>query len=122
PTPFALPVYDALVDAGPAHGLSLCGSHTINSLRIEKAYRDWSRDIGPDSSPIEAGLAFTCAWDKSGGFIGREALIAARQAGPPRRRLAQFLLEDPMALAYGNEPIYRDGKRAGLVTAAMYGH
>ena len=122
PTPFALPVYDALIDAGRAHGLSLCGSHTITSLRIEKAYRDWSRDIGPDSSPIEAGLAFTCAWDKSVGFIGREALIAARQAGPPRRRLVQFLLEDATALAYGHEPIYRDGERAGLVTTAMYGH
>jgi len=122
PTPFALPVYDALTAAGPAHGLSLCGAHTIDSLRIEKAYRDWSRDLGPDTSPIEAGLAFTCAWDKSNGFIGREALIAQRQAGPPRRRLVQFLLEDPGALAYHNEPIYRDGIRTGLVTTAMYGH
>jgi glycine cleavage system aminomethyltransferase T/glycine/D-amino acid oxidase-like deaminating enzyme len=122
PTPFALPVYDALIAAGPAHGLSHCGSHTINSLRIEKAYRSWSHDIGPDNSPFEAGLAFTCAWEKSGGFIGREALVAQRQAGPPRRRLVQFLLEDAEALAYHNEPIYRDGKRTGLVTTAMYGH
>jgi 4-methylaminobutanoate oxidase (formaldehyde-forming) len=122
PTPFALPVYDALVAAGMAHGLSHCGSHTINSLRIEKAYRDWSRDVGPDSSPIEAGLDFTCAWDKPHGFVGREALLAQREAGPPRRRLVQFLLQDPEALAYHNEPIFRDGKRAGLVTTAMYGH
>jgi heterotetrameric sarcosine oxidase gamma subunit len=122
PTPFALPVYDALAAAGPVHGLSLCGAHTIDSLRIEKGYRDWSRDVGPDTSPIEAGLAFTCAWDKSSGFIGREALMAQRQAGPPHRRLVQFLVEDPGALAYHNEPIYRDGIRTGLVTTAMYGH
>jgi 4-methylaminobutanoate oxidase (formaldehyde-forming) len=122
PTAFALPVYDALVAAGGAHGLRHCGYHALNSLRIEKAYRDWSHDVGPDDSPIEAGLAFTCAWDKPGGFIGRDALLAQRAAGAPRRRLVQFLLEDPEALVYHNEPIYRDGVRVGFVTSGMYGH
>jgi heterotetrameric sarcosine oxidase gamma subunit len=121
PTPFALPVYDALVAEGRSHGLRHCGYHTLNSLRIEKAYRDWSHDIGPDDTPLEAGLAFTCAWDKPGGFVGREALLALR-AGPPRRRLVQFLLEDPAPLVYHNEPIYRDGERVGYVTSGMYGH
>ncbi|HTV51748.1 MAG TPA: FAD-dependent oxidoreductase [Steroidobacteraceae bacterium] len=121
PVPFALQVYDALVAAGAAHGLRHCGYHTLNSLRIEKAYRDWSHDIGPDDTPLEAGLAFTCAWEKPGGFIGRDALIAARGA-VPRRRLAQFLLADPEPLLYHNEPIYRDGERVGLVTSGMYGH
>jgi 4-methylaminobutanoate oxidase (formaldehyde-forming) len=122
PTPFALPVYDALVAAGGAHGLRHCGYHTLNSLRIEKAYRDWSHDVGPDDTPFEAGLAFTCAWDKPGGFIGRDALLSARAAGVPRRRLVQFLLADPEPLVYHNEPIYRDGRRVGFVTSAMYGH
>jgi heterotetrameric sarcosine oxidase gamma subunit len=122
PTPFALQVYDALVAAGKSHGLQHCGYHTLNSLRIEKAYRDWSHDIGPDDTPLEAGLAFTCAWDKPGGFIGRERLLALRDGGLPRRRLAQFLLEDPEPLLYHNEPIYRDGERVGYVTSGMYGH
>ena len=122
PTPFALPVYDALVAAGGPHGMQHCGYHTLNSLRIEKAYRDWSHDIGPDDTPLEAGLAFTCAWDKPGGFLGRKALLARRETGEPRRRLAQFLLDDPEAMLYHNEPIYRDGERVGLVTSAMYGH
>ena len=121
PVPFALQVYDALVAAGAAHGLRHCGYHTLNSLRIEKAYRDWSHDIGPDDTPLEAGLAFTCAWEKPGGFIGRDALIAARGAAP-RRRLVQFLLADPEPMLYHNEPIYRDGERVGLVTSGMYGH
>ncbi|HXQ32242.1 MAG TPA: FAD-dependent oxidoreductase [Steroidobacteraceae bacterium] len=122
PTPFALPVYDALIEAGRAHGLRHCGYHALNSLRIEKAYRDWSHDMGPDDTPLEAGLGFTCAWDKPGGFIGREALLRQREAGLPRRRLVQFLLEDPEPLLYHNEPIYRDGERAGITTSAMYGH
>jgi 4-methylaminobutanoate oxidase (formaldehyde-forming) len=122
PTPFALPVYDALIAAGRAHDLKLCGAHAFHSLRMEKGCRNWPHDMGPDTSPIEAGLDYICAWEKSAGFIGREALIAQRQAGPPQRRLVQFLLEDPTALAFRNEPIFRDGERVGLVTSAMYGH
>jgi heterotetrameric sarcosine oxidase gamma subunit len=122
PTPFALPVYDALVAAGAAHGLRHCGYHALNSLRIEKAYRDWSHDIGPDDDPLQAGLAFTCAWDKPGGFIGREALLQRRAEGLPRRRLVQFLLEDPAEMLYHNEPIYRDGEINGYTSSAMYGH
>jgi len=91
-------------------------------LRIEKAYRDWSHDLGPADTPLEAGLGFTCDWNKPGGFIGREALVAQRDAGLPRRRLVQFLLEDPQPLIYHNEPIYRDGERVGFVTSGMYGH
>ena len=121
PTPFALPVYDALVEAGRAHGLRHCGYHALNSLRIEKAYRDWAHDIGPDDNPLEAGLAFTCAWDKPGGFIGREPLLRQRDS-VPKKRLVQFLLEDPQAMLYHNEPIYRNGELNGYTTSAMYGH
>ena len=121
PVPFTTGVYDRLVEAGVAVGLRHCGYHALNSLRIEKAYRDWSHDIGPDDSPLDAGLDFACAWDKPGGFIGREALLAAR--GRPRtRRLVQFLLGEPDAMLYHNEPILRDGDRVGIVTSGMYGH
>jgi len=122
PTPMALPVYDALLASGRDHGLRHCGYHTLNSLRIEKAYRDWSHDIGPADTPLEAGLAFCCAWRKPGGFVGREALEKLRAAGPPPRRLVQFVLEDPEPMLYHNEPIYRDGERVGITTSGMFGH
>ena len=122
PTSSALPVYDALVEAGSAHGLRHCGYHTLNSLRIEKAYRDWSHDMGPTDTPLEAGVGFTCAWNKPGGFIGRDPLLAQRQRGAPPRRLVQFLLTDPEPLLYHHEPILRDGVRVGFLTSAMYGH
>jgi len=121
PVPFAVGVYDMLVEAGAALGLAHCGYHALDSLRIEKAYRDWSHDIGPDDTPLEAGLAFTCAWHKPDGFIGRDALLAAR-SGPRVRRLVQFLLADPEPMLYHNEPILLEGKRVGLITSGMYAH
>jgi len=121
PVPFAIGVYDAIVEAGQPLGLRHCGYHALNSLRIEKAYRDWSHDIGPDDTPLDAGLAFTCAWTKPEGFIGREALLAAK-AQPRRRRLVQFLLSDSEPMLYHNEPILLDGKRVGLITSGMFAH
>jgi heterotetrameric sarcosine oxidase gamma subunit len=121
PVPFAIGVYDAIVEAGKPLGLRHCGYHALNSLRIEKAYRDWSHDIGPDDTPLDAGLAFTCAWSKPEGFLGRDALLAARTQ-PRRRRLVQFLLSDPEEMLYHNEPILLEGKRVGLITSGMFAH
>jgi 4-methylaminobutanoate oxidase (formaldehyde-forming) len=109
------------VEAGKGFELKHCGYHALNSLRIEKAYRDWSHDIGPDDTPLDAGLAFTCAWNKPGGFIGMQALLQAKNL-VPQRRLLQFLLEDPAPMLYHNEPIMNQGRQVGFITSGMYGH
>ncbi len=121
PTEFATGVFDVLVAAGAGFGLRHAGYHALNSLRMEKGYRHWGHDISPDDTPLEAGLGFVVAWDKPGGFIGREALLAQKQAGLTRR-LAQFALADPDKLLYHNEPIWRDGLIVGSITSGMYGH
>lgn len=121
PTEFAPHVFDLLLQVGGAHGLVLAGYHAMNSLRIEKAYRHWGHDIDSETTPIEAGLGFAVAWDKRDGFIGREALSRQRADGV-KRRLVQFRLEDPNAVLFHDEPIWRDGERVGRITSAMYGH
>ena len=121
PTEFAPGVFDVLAEAGAAHGLALAGYHAMNSLRMEKAYRHWGHDITDEETPLEAGLAFAVAWDKPGGFIGREALLRQRERGVTRR-LAQFALADPSKMVYHNEPVWRDGRRVGRLTSGMFGH
>jgi heterotetrameric sarcosine oxidase gamma subunit len=121
PAAHAGAVFDALIAAGRPHGLRLAGYHAMNSLRLEKAYRHWGHDITPDETPAEAGLGFCVAWDKPGGFVGREALLPERGRMPPRR-LVQFLLKDPEPLLIHDEPILRDGKVVGRITSGMYGH
>ncbi|MBL8669533.1 MAG: GcvT family protein [Alphaproteobacteria bacterium] len=121
PTEFARGVYDALVDAGRDLGLAHCGYHALNTLRSEKAYRHWGHDIGPEDTPWQSGLGFCVKLDKKGGFIGREALAKAKPA-PLTRRLVSFKLADEQPLLIHDEPIWRDGKRAGRICSGAYGY
>ncbi|MBU6244810.1 MAG: FAD-dependent oxidoreductase [Actinomycetales bacterium] len=121
PSEYAMGIFDALMSAGPRFGLRLAGYHALNSLRLEKAYRHWGHDISPDDTPLEAGLGFAVAWDKPGGFIGRDALLRQREHGISQR-LVQFRLADDAPFAYHNEPIWRDDQLVGHVTSGMYGH
>lgn len=122
PAEFAVHVFDRILDVGSAHGLALAGMHALNACRIEKGYRHWGHDIGVEDTPLQAGLGFTCSWDKHGGFIGREALLRARDVGQPERRLVQIKLTDARALLYHEEPILLNGRISGHVTSGMYGH
>ncbi len=121
PSETAHHVWDTLFEAGQELGIKPVGYHAMNSLRVEKAYRSWGHDISAGDNPLEAGVGFTVKWDKPGGFIGREALIAAKEAGIARR-LVQFKLTDPDAMLFHDEPIYRDGALVGRVASTMYGH
>lgn len=121
PAEFAPGVFDALMEAGAPHGMRLAGYHALNSLRIEKAYRHWGHDIADEDDPVQAGLGFAVGWDKPGGFIGSQALLARRRTRPTRR-LAAFILDDPGAMLYHNEPIWRDGVMVGHITSGMFGH
>ncbi len=122
PADQALTVYDALFEAGAAHGLANVGLGAMGSLRLEKAYRDYQVDIDNTDTPLDVGLGFAVAWDKPGGFIGREALLRARRDGPPTRRLVQVLVLDPEPLLYGHEPLYRSGRLVGHNRVGGYGH
>jgi glycine cleavage system aminomethyltransferase T len=122
PTEFTLHVFDLLVEAGQDVGLKLAGFQALNTLRIEKAYRDYGYDIDNTDTPLEVGLGFAVDWTKREGFVGREALLRKRERGVLEHRLVQFLLLDPEPLLYGGEPIYRDGELAGFLRSGGYGH
>ncbi len=120
PSEFAQAIYDAIIHEGKAFGLQHCGYHALNSLRIEKGYRHWGHDMTDEDTPIEAGLGFAVRFGK-GEFLGREVLLEQKRNGV-KKRLVQFALEDPEALLYHNEPIWRDDEIAGFITSGMFGH
>ncbi len=114
-------VYDLLLEAGRDLGVTPAGHYAINSLRLEKGYRAFGAELSPDETPLDAGLAFAVAWDKAGGFIGRDALLEQRARGV-RKRLALLTLDDPEAVLWGSEPVFRDGVAVGYTTSGAYGH
>ncbi|HEX6844371.1 MAG TPA: FAD-dependent oxidoreductase [Actinomycetota bacterium] len=122
PTDYALTVYDALFEAGADLGIRDAGLGALNSLRLEKAYRDYGLDMDNSDTPIDVGLDFTVAWDKPGGFIGRDALVAQRDRGVRNVRMVQVLVNDPAPLLYGDEQLYRDGVHVGENRNGAYGH
>jgi 4-methylaminobutanoate oxidase (formaldehyde-forming) len=120
PTEYGRALWTALWDAGRPHGLVAGGYRAIDALRLEKGYRVWSSDITPDETPYEAGLGFAVALDKAPAFLGRDALVEAKAAGP-RKRLRCLVLDDPRSVCLGNEPVAVDGEVVGRVTSGGYG-
>jgi len=121
PTDVAVTVYEALMAAGAGQGLVNAGYRAIETLRLEKGYRAWGSDIGPDHTPVEAGLAWACKMKSGLPFLGREA-VAAQLAGGVTKRLAGFTVDDPAVILLGRETIYRDGLRVGWLSSGGFGH
>ena len=121
PSEQAVHVYDRIVDVGASFGLHHAGLKALGSLRMEKGYRDYGHDLDNTDSVLEAGLSFAVALDKPGGFIGRDAVLALKEAGPLTRRIVQLQVLDPEPLLFHAEIVYRDGKPVGYVRAASYG-
>ena len=116
-------VAGAILDAGADVDLKLCGLHTLDSCRIEKAFRHYGHDITDEDHVLEAGLGFAVRKGSSahGAYIGSDAVERKRDQGLARRML-QFRLADPEAMVYHNEPIVRDGEIVSYLTSGNYGH
>ncbi len=123
PAEFAVGAYEDLVAAGADLGLANAGYYAIESMRLEKAYRAFGRELTPDYDPVEAGLLFACKLKTAIPFLGREAVEKARAEGP-RRRLVSLTLPgpvDPGTMIWGGELVLRDGVAVGQVTSGAWG-
>ena len=114
-------VYATLMSAGREHGIANAGYRAIESLRLEKGYRAWGADIGPDFTPLEAGLGWAVKLRGNRPFLGREALLRQTEQGL-QKRLACFTVADIDTVLLGRETIYRDGEQVGWLTSAGWGY
>ena len=122
PTEYGAGLWKMIWDAGREHGVVAGGYRAIDSLRLEKGYRVWAADITADETPFEAGLSFCVR--KGGGFLGADALGLGGEGAPLplERRLRCVVLDDPRAVALGNEPVRVGGETVGRVTSGGYGY
>ena len=106
--------------AGAPLGLVNAGYRSVETCRLEKGYRAWGADIGPDTTPLEAGLGWATKLNTPVPFNGRDAL-AVKKADGITRMLAAFTTE-PDVVLLGRETIFRDGERVGWLTSGGFGH
>ena len=117
PMEYAQTVYDALL----SKDVTLAGYRAIETLRLEKGYRAWGAEIGPDHTPLEAGLLWATKLGSDMPFKGREALTRQKAEGA-RKTLATFWIDDPDVTLLGRETIYRNGERLGWLASGGHGH
>ena len=117
----ATSVYSALMEAGAEHSLRDAGYRAIETLRLEKGYRAWGADIGPDHTPLEAGLEWAVKLNKDVDFQGRAALETQQKNGVSKR-LACFSIDSTKPHLSGRETLYRNGRRVGWLSSAGYGY
>ncbi len=111
----ALPIWDALVEAGQAFGLAPMGSEALGLLRVEAGLAMQGTEFGHDIDAYEAGLGFAVDLGKPA-FMGRDAL--ARIQAAPRRVLTGLLFDGNEAPAHG-DPVFDGRQRVGTVTSAV---
>ena len=111
----AMPLWNALIEAGKPEGLIPAGLGARDSLRTEMKYCLYGNDIDETTNPLEAGLGWVTKLDKAGGFIGGETLRAVKAAGL-KRKLIGFRLTEKGIPRHGY-PVLVDGKSFGTVTS-----
>jgi glycine cleavage system aminomethyltransferase T/glycine/D-amino acid oxidase-like deaminating enzyme len=113
-------VWDRLMAAGQAFGISPGGYRVLDSLRMEKGYRYYGTDLTLLDNPLEAGLGFCVRFDK-GDFNGRAPLLAARDAGIKRRLRTVAIGDAAYQPIYGGEAVHAAGRVVGRLRSCAYG-
>lgn len=116
----ALLVWDLLWEAGREFDLAPAGLGAFDSLRLEKGYRLWGKDIYTEYNPYEAGMGWTVRLKKDK-FIGREACLELKEK-TLKKRLCCLTMQKPGAVALGYEPIFNNATCIGHVTSANFGY
>ena len=111
-------LWNALLEAGPRHGVAPIGLGARDTLRLEMRYALYGNDIDATTNPLEAGLGWIVKPAK-GTFIGRDAIEKVRAAGVTRRLVGLEMAE--RAVARHGYPVVRDNAPIGTVTSGSYG-
>lgn len=120
---WAVQAWDRLVDAGRPSGLEIAGYRALDGLRMEKGYRYYGTDLTMLDTPLEAGMLPLVRFEKRS-FVGREALLARRDAGSPATRIRTIVIGDERGYRpiYGGEAVRVGGAVVGRLRSAAYGY
>jgi 4-methylaminobutanoate oxidase (formaldehyde-forming) len=115
-------IYDLIVNTGKDFGLTHCGAHTMDTMRMESGFLHWGHDISPEENQYQAGLNFAISYKKPFDFIGKENLLKIK-GQKLKRRFVMLALKDNKPgepLLLHEEPIYLDDDIVGKTTSGNY--
>ena len=115
-------IYKLIVEEGKNHKLSHCGSHAMDTMRMESGFLHWGNDISPEENQYEAGLNFAISYKKEPDFIGKKNLIKIQNKKSEKRFIMLSLAESNPGypLLLNEEPIYLEDKIIGRTTSGNY--
>lgn len=114
-------IFDAVMEAGEEFGIKPFGIRAMTAMAVEKSYRLIPREMSIEYNAYESGLDRFVKL-KKGDFIGRDALVAAKENGLSWNFVTMEVHDVTDADARGNEAIYKDGTLVGRATNGTYGY
>lgn len=106
-------LWQALLEAGEAHGLLPAGLGARDTLRFEARLPLYGQELSQDITPLEASLGFFVKLDKDD-FIGREALLKQKAEGAPRKLVGIEMIDK--GIPRSHYPVYAGEELIGEVT------
>lgn len=118
PNEGAIPLWEAILEAGKDAGVLPCGLGARDTLRFEARLPLYGQELAADISPIEAGLGFAVKVDKPVDFIGKEALKAQKEQGPPRKLVGLEMID--RGIPRTGYPVYIGDEPVGRITSGTH--
>ena len=113
-------IFDALFAAGEDLGLKPFGIRAMDSMRLEKSYRMVGTELSIEYSAYESVMDRFVKPDK-GNFLGRDALLAWKEAGNKNMLVTLAVSDVDDADALGNNALLKDGEIIGRATGGGFG-
>ena len=108
-------LWDALWAAGQPAGMAPVGLGARDTLRLEAGMPLYGNELGPDTTPFEAGLGRVVNFGKEGDFVGRAALEKAKLDGP-RKKLVGLAVKGRGIARHGYD-VFAGDRRTGVITS-----
>jgi aminomethyltransferase len=108
-------IWDVLMETGESAGIVPVGLGARDTLRLEAGMPLYGNELGPDTTPFEAGLGRVVHLEKAGDFVGKEALQQAAADGP-RKQLVGLIVRGRGIARHGYE-VFAGDRRVGVVTS-----
>ena len=110
-------IFEAIWEAGQAHGIKPMGLEALDMVRIEAGLIFAGYDFSDQTDPFEAGIGFTVPLkSKPDDFIGRDALI--RRKENPMRKLVGLEVDSQVEIGHG-DCLHVGRAQVGEITSAM---